>query len=134
MAGVKDFTGAIYINHAFENIQSGTLTGTSLPYAYTSGTTKSLIYVADPGSTNFTFAVTNLPRTNNVSYTFTLIINTVGGTKKYYASAVTVEGTSIIPKTNGTISITATSYVIQQINVIYLGTTAVVVTSVINLS
>jgi hypothetical protein len=130
----KEFTGAVYINHVFENIYTGTLTGTNLNYTYTLGTTKSIIFVDSPAN-NFTFVVSTLPRTSNVSYTFTLIINTNSGGNKYYANQVGVNSAAAVtPKTNGTISITTSGYVIQQINVMYLSSALTIFTSVIQLA
>ena len=100
---------------------SGTL---ALSYA----TCKGINYIYTP-TANFTLALSNIPTTStNAVYSVTLMMPS-----KFFATSVSVNGTTIVPIANGGFSSTninaSATYVTQQISVCYLNSATPIVLS-----
>jgi hypothetical protein len=136
ITGAKTFSG----NNVFSSYnhvnQFGELlynagSGTSLSLTYTS--INGLIYYSP--SANYTLTLTSVPSptSNKEVYSLTFIYDT-----KFYANAISVNGSSYTMKSGGglsNISVNASStHVLQQINIVYLNSaTPVVFTNVMSL-
>jgi hypothetical protein len=136
ITGAKTFSG----NNVFSSYnhvnQFGELlynagSGTSLSLTYTS--INGLIYYSP--SANYTLTLTSVPSptSNKEVYSLTFIYDT-----KFYANAISVNGSSYTMKSSGglsNISVSASAtHVLQQINIVYLNSaTPVVFTNVMSL-
>jgi hypothetical protein len=83
-------TPGITVKHVAEHMRTYGLTQTSVSYDYSSNEAQVFFMQAQSG--NWTFAITNLPTTENRSYTFVFISN---GTNQGYPNVLTVEGTGV---------------------------------------
>ena len=127
ITGTKAFNNYQVVERMAEKVHNAG-SGSGLSLSYTS--IKGLIYYSP--SANYTLTLTNVPTSSSLmTYTLTFIYNT-----KFYASGISVNGTSYTMKINGgSVSINASStHVIQQINIMFLNSaTPIVVTTAASL-
>ena len=113
-------TGLSTNNRISETIAQ--LTGaSSISASYSSG---GIFYIASPVSANFTLALTNIPTTNTyTNYNVSLLIN--ASTNKVYCNSISINGTNITIIYNGgssNISISSSTMILQQFNIVVLAT------------
>ena len=131
ISGINTFSNYNYVNEIAEQINSVSGITTALSLSYTS--CKGINYIQTPTS-NFSLALTNIPTLNtNSTYTISLMI-----LAKFYCNSITVNGSSYtMIAGNGLTNISVNSgatYVIQQINVMFLNSsTPIVVTNIVSL-
>jgi hypothetical protein len=129
ISGNLNVSGSIYVSEFSEKIYNAG-SGSSLSLSYTA--INGIVFFTP--SANFTLALTSVP-TNNTTISYTISIMMPA---KYYANAITINGTSYTMKSGGglaNISINASAtHVLQQISIMYLASaTPVVVTNVMSI-
>ena len=83
-------TPGITVKHVAEHMRTYGLTQTSVSYDYSLN--EAQVFFMQGQNGNWTFAITNLPTTENRSYTFVFITN---GNSPGYPNVLTVEGTGV---------------------------------------
>ena len=109
VAGGSTLTGINYVDRLSElifNSASG-----AIAFDYNNGST---FYVQTPATANFTAAFTNVPTTANRTFVASIILNSASN--KFYANAVTVNGTAATLLFNGgasAISVASATAIVQ---------------------
>jgi hypothetical protein len=129
ISGTKTFNNYQIVERMAEQVHNAG-SGSALSLSYAS--IKGIVFYSP--SANYTLTLTNVPITSsNMTYTLTLIYNT-----KFYANAITVNGTSYTMRAIGGLSNitinTSALTVMQQINILFLNSsTPIITTSVASL-
>ena len=89
-------TPGLTVKHVAEHMLTYGATTSTVAYDYTSDSAQ--VFFLQGQSGNWTFAITNLPTTENRSYTFVFISN---GTNQGYPNVLTVEGTGVTIRWSG---------------------------------
>ena len=114
-------TGLANILKLSETVSSVAVSGGSAACNYNN----SAIFFITGQTANFTLALTNLSPVANKSFSVTLLISSASS--KFYANALTINGTSIVFVYNGglaSVSVSSATYIIQQFNIIYTASTS----------
>jgi len=102
-----------------ETVSSVTVSGGSAACVYSNGA----VYYITGQTANFTLALSSFTSAANRAYSITLLIN---ASSKFYANALTINGTSTTFVYNGgssNVSVTNATYIIQQFNLVYTSST-----------
>ena len=89
-------TPGITVKHVAEHMRTYGVSTSTVSYDYSSN--KAQVFFMQAQSGNWTFAISNLPNTENRSYTFVFVTN---GTSPGYPNAMTVGGTGVTIRWSG---------------------------------
>jgi hypothetical protein len=118
---LQTFSSPAQFSKIYETITPLSISAGTLTCNYASA--NAIVYCS-PSSTNFTFALTNVPTNNSLgTYTVSILANLTAG--KGYCNVVSVNGTNYTPVSNGgftnlSVNASATFY-LQQISVLFFG-------------
>jgi hypothetical protein len=120
-SGITNLNGMTNVLRLSDTLSSVAVASGSAACNYNNGA----VFVITGQTANFTLALTNLTPVANKTYSVTLLISSASS--KFYANALTVNGTSTTFVYNGglaSVSVSSATYIIQQFNIIYTASTS----------
>ena len=120
-SGITNLNGMTNILRLSDTLSSVAVASGSAACNYNNGA----VFVITGQTANFTLALSNLTPVANKTYSVTLLISSASS--KFYANALTVNGTAATFIYNGglsSVSVSSATYIIQQFNIIYTASTS----------